>query len=149
MVANCLMGGHTRTTHSTGGWTLDRVEINAIPWNMAFVQKKPIALGRLDKFKYHFTYSTDVYVEVADDVEAGKALGVIEELTWLLTFACASHVVLFGHELPDGSGLGRRQSVVGTTLYFRPPIDIRDGGSVKHFVETTFPQYRALRSSRK
>lgn len=55
----------------------------------------------------------------------------------------------YGHDYLDGSNCGARNAALGTAEYFRPSIEIKDGETIKFFIEQTYPSYVNLEKTRK
>ena len=147
-VANCLMGGHS-ITQTADSWTRDTVEFSCAGQEFRFVQNAGVVGGQWQQLTGSFSETSEVLVYGVNAIEVTKSLEVIDRICWLLSLAGLSRVVRYGHDYPDGSSLGSRQSSSGTANYFRPTIDIRDGVAVKSFIEQVYPNYARLENVRK
>jgi hypothetical protein len=56
-------------------------------------------------------------------------------------------VVCYGHDYP-AEAPGERKSVVGTTRFFRPVFEIRDGAVIRDFINQTYQAYSQFERSR-
>ncbi|MBZ0257631.1 hypothetical protein K8I31_16310 [bacterium] len=147
-VANFLGGGHEITWYGEH-WIRDSLSFKCDGFTFMFIQKQEIVTGKLDDFKGFFTKSSEVLVKDVSKNDVEKVLKALSRICWLLSFAGLSQVLCYAHEYPDGSGCGKRISVVGQVSYFRPSIDIRNGEQTIKFIEKTYDGYKKLEKTRK
>lgn len=142
------MGGDDITRNGTD-WTRDLVTFNCGGFVLVFRQNQDVVTGSIDKFKGIFTKTSEVIVKDVKESEIKKVRETLDRICWLLSFAGLSRVICYGYEYPNSSGLAHFSSVVGTANYFRPSINIRDGITVKNFVEQAYDTYFRLEKIRK
>lgn len=147
-VANCLMGGDEITRDGTS-WTRDLVTFTCAGFQFTFRQAKNVVAGNIEELKGTFAETSEVVVKDVAESQVQKARETLEKICWLLSFAGMCRVICYGYEYPASSGHTHFSSVVGAANYFRPSIDIRNGRTVKEFVEQTYDQYFRLEKSRK
>ena len=145
-VANCLMAGDEITHNSDSSWTRDIVRFKCNKWEFKFRQHRNVVLGKTEHFKGAFWETSTVIVENVWPNQVGKVLETLESICWLLSFACQSEVLCYGHEFEATKHF---KSVSGSTNYFRPPIQINEGTAVKSFIEQTYPAFHKLNKKRK
>jgi len=147
-VANYLGGGHEITKYGNN-WIRDSLSFDCDGFTFQFIQNRDIISGKLDGFKGLFTRSSEVLIKNVKKNDVKKALKALDRICWLLSFASLSRVMCYGHEYPDGTGLGSFSSVIGESRYFRPSIDIRDGKQTIEFIEKSYSGYRQWEQVRK
>ena len=148
-VANCLMAGHTITNHSDTSWTRNTVIFKLGKNTFTFTQHDDIVKNRANKLIGMFAETSEVLIKNVSTDNVDDILEELDQVCWLLSFAGLSRVVRYGYDYPDGSTLGARNSAYGTADYFRPTIELKDGETVKAFIEQTYLNYVNLEKTRK
>lgn len=146
-VANCLIGGHT-ITQNANSWSRNIVKFECAGREFIFTQHENVVTN-YRQFKGQFCETSEVVVKNVQPDDVGKILEVLDRICWLLSFASLSSVICYGHDYPDGSAFGHRKSVIGIANFFRPTINIRDGGTIKSFVEQAYAGYTQNEKPRK
>ncbi|PPC95954.1 DUF3644 domain-containing protein [Methylotenera mobilis] len=147
-VANCLMAGHTITHHFDTSWSRNIVEFKCAEKTFIFTQHDYIVKNQQNKFIGTFAETSEVLVKDVSANEVNTTLEELDRICWLLSFAGISRVVRYGHDYPDGSNCGARNAAIGTAEYFRTSIEIKDGETIKFFIEQTYPSYVTLEKTR-
>lgn len=145
-VANCLMTGDEITHNHDGSWIRDVVCFKCNKWEFKFRQLPNIVRREIQPLKGTFCETSIVEVEGVSPNQVDKVLKTLESICWLLTFACQSRVLCYGHEIETTK---YHKSVSGSANYFRPPIEINDGAAVKYFIQQTYPAFQKLNKKRK
>jgi hypothetical protein len=136
-------------TMNGSSWTRDTVEFNCGDQIFVLKQKANVITGDFSEFRGRFCETSEILVrDVAPD-DVPRTLAAIDRICWLLSFAGLSRVLCYGHDYPDGSACGTRHTVMGVADFFRPTLEIRDGTTIKSFVEQTYPTFVRLEKSRK
>lgn len=137
-IANCLAGMEAN----------GRIEFKLAGKACRLEEKLQITGNNLRELQGGLHHTCDLVVlDVAPD-EVKSVLKAAEQFCWFMAFAGMSHVLLLGHNYPDGKFGGAQRSVSGVTRYFRPTIAIRHGPSVKKFIEQAFEGYRKVERKR-
>ena len=145
-VANCLMGGDEVTSNSNGSWIRDLINFNCNGRVFRFRQNPDVINKKYKPFEGAFYETTTVEVENVESYQRENILKEIDNICWLLSFACQARVICYGHDFLD---TGSRKAAFGKANLFRPPIEIADGTAVKNFIEQTYPAYAKLNKKRK
>jgi hypothetical protein len=145
-VANCLIAGDEFTHHPDGSMIRDVVRFKCNKWEFKFRQHPSVVRREFEQFKDNFCKTTTVEVENVSPNQIKSVLKTLENICSLLSFACQSEVVCYGHEFQE---TGHFESVSGTANSFRPPIEINNGVSIKHFIEQSYPAFHKLHNKRK
>jgi hypothetical protein len=143
------MAGEEITRHPDGSWTRDLVRFKCDRWEFLFRQRADVARGNTEALRGTFCETTTVEVQGVQPNQLESVLKALEAICWLLSFAGQSRVICYGHQFKRASTTGHFKPVVGVAIYFRPPIDIRDGAAVKTFVEQVYPSFCRLGGMRK
>jgi hypothetical protein len=147
-LANCLIGGHTFSSNGTS-CIRDTVEFKCAGRTFILTQKESVITGNTSEFRGRFCETSEILVENVQTSEVNEILGAIDRICWLLSFAGLSSVVRYGHVYPEGGPCQQLRTVMGTTEYFRPTLEIRDGTLIKSFIEQTYTNFVSLEQSRK
>lgn len=147
-VANCLVGGHSLTREGKHV-TRDTIEFVCDCKTLVLKQRCDVASGEFQGLKGTFANTTQILVPDVSTSEVAKILVIVHRVCWLLSLAALSRVVCYGHDYPDGSQNSSRHPVFGTAEFFRPTLEIRDGGLIKSYIEQTYPTFKRLENSRK
>ena len=147
-LANCLISGHTITSHGRSS-IRDTVEFDCGGQTFILKQKPHVVTGPMSDFIGRFCETTEILVHGVQPSEVQKTLQAIDRICWLLSFAGLSPVLCYEYGYPDGGLNQSRHTVRRTAEFFRPTLEIRDGASVKSFVEQTYPNFLRLEKSRK
>ena len=145
-VANCIMAGDEITHLPDGSWIRDVVSFKCNKWEFKFRQHRNVVQSEIEPLKGTFCETSTVEVEGVNPNQVDKVLKTLDDICWLLTFACQSRVLCYGYEFETTKHL---KSVFGSTNYFRPPIEIKDGAVIKDFIEQTYPVFHKLNKKRK
>lgn len=145
-VANCLIAGDEITHHPDGSWIRDVVRFKCNKWEFKFRQHRNVVQREIEPLKGTLCETSTVEVEGVSQNQVDKVLKTLENICWLLSFACQSNILCYGHEFKATKHF---KSVSGSTNYFRPPIEINDGTAVKSFIEQTYPIFHKLNKRRK
>lgn len=146
-VANCLIGGEGITDLGKGSSIRNTVTLTCEGRKFIVTQQKDVIKKPASYFTGHLSETTQILVPNVAKSAIPKVLTTIDRICWLLSFACQSKVVCYGHDYP-AEALGVRRSVMGTTRFFRPVFDIRDGAVIRKFIDQTYPAYTQLEKSR-
>lgn len=146
-VANCLIGGEGITDLGKGSLIRDTVTLTLGGRNFIIIQHKDVINKPVSYFTGHFSETTQILVPNVPEAAVADVLASIDKICWLLSFACQSKVVCYGHDYPAGVR-GVRKSVVGITRFFRPIFEVRDGAAIRDFIERTYPTYTQIETSR-
>ncbi len=148
-VANCLVNGDSLTRSATDNRVVrDTIEIVCDGKLIHIRQKSEIVhSSSFNEFKGKFLETTTIYIFSVSESEIDNALKIVYRLCWLLSFACLSRVVCYGYDYSDTKSV--RNSVFGTTEFFRPTLDIMNGEIIKKYLEQTYPIFKKLERSRK
>lgn len=147
-VANCLAGGHTLTREGEYV-TRDKIEISCDGKALTIKQRREVALAQYQSFLGFFAKTTEIIVPNVIDSDVKNTLAIVDRVCWLLSFAGLSRVVRYGESYPDGCKNSFQHTAFGTAEFFRPTLDIQDGGLIKSFIEQTYPTFKRLEKSRK
>lgn len=147
-IANCLIGGHLITKNGPS-WIRDTVEFDIANRTFILKQNASVITGKLAERHGRFIETSEVLVKDVSPNELQNILATIHRLCWLLSFAGLSRVVCYGYDYPNDGTHSVRQAVAGTAEYFRPTLEINDGGLIKSFIEQTYATFIRLESSRK
>jgi hypothetical protein len=147
-LANCLIGGHSLSSNGTS-CIRDTVEFKCAGRTFILTQKESVITGNTSEFEGRFCETSEILVENVQTSEVNETLEAIDRICWLLSFAGLSSVVRYGHVYPEGGPCQQLRTVMGTTEYFRPTLDIKNGELIKSFIEQTYPNFVNLESSRK
>ncbi|TDP73119.1 hypothetical protein [Roseateles toxinivorans] len=147
-VANCLIGGETITDLGKGSFIRDTVTFTCERRKFIVTQKPEVIKGPVSQLNGQFTATTQILVQGVAKSAVPKVLATIDRICWLLSFACQSKVVCYGHDYPADGKAGARKAVVGTTRVFRPVFEIRDAAVIREFIDQTYPVYTQLEQSR-
>ncbi|MDP8567350.1 hypothetical protein [Methylophilus aquaticus] len=147
-ISNCTVAGLDFT--KCGSTNLrDTIDFEISGRIFSLKQHPEIAKGNFNELKGKFFASSELTIK---DVSENDLVGVesdVHALCWLLSFATLSNVTFYSYAYPANLNTGRRWTTSGTLEFFRPTIEIRDGETVKSFIEHTFHNYKALENSRK
>lgn len=146
-VANCLIGGELITHLGKKSFIKDKVTFTCEGRNFVVTQSKDAIKKPVSNFTGRFSMTTQIQVPNVARSAVPKVLASIDRICWLLSFACQSKVVCYGYDYPDEAH-SVRKSVVGTTRFFRPVFEIRDGAVIRNFIDQTYPAYTKLEKSR-
>lgn len=146
-VANCLIGGEMITDLGKGSFIRDTVTLTCGGRKFIVTQQKEVIENPVSNFTGRFAMTTQILVPNVAKSAVPKVLASIDRICWLLSFACQSKVVCHGHDYP-AEALGARKAVVGTTRFFRPVFEIRDGAVIRDFIDQTYPAYTQLEKPR-
>jgi hypothetical protein len=146
-VANCLIHGEMMTDLGKGSVVRDTVTLTCEGRKFIVTQQKEVMENPVSHFAGRFSRTTQILVPNVARSDVSKALATIDRICWLLSFACQSKVVCYGHDYP-AEAPGARKAVVGTTRIFRPVFEIREGAAIRDFIDQTYPAYTRLEQSR-
>jgi hypothetical protein len=146
-VANCLIGGEMITDLGKGSFIRDTVTLTCGGRKFIVTQQKEVIENPVSNFTGRFSMTTQILVPNVAKSAVPKVLASIDRICWLLSFACQSKVVCHGHDYP-AEAPGARKAVVGTTRFFRPVFEIRDGAVIRDFIDQTYPAYTQLEKPR-
>ncbi len=146
-VANCLMHGETITDLGNGSFIRDTVTFTCEGRKFIVTQRPEVIKNSVSQFTGRFSTTTQIFVPKVAKSAAPEVLAAIDRICWLLSFACQSKVVCYGHDYP-AEVPGGKQAVVGTTRFFRPVFEIRDAAVITDFIDQTYPVYAQLEKSR-
>jgi hypothetical protein len=110
-------------------------------------QKPEVINNPVSQFTGRFSETTQILVPNVAKSDVPEVLACIDRICWLLSFACQSKVVCYGHDYPTEAPSARK-SVIGTTRFFRPVFEIRNGAVIRDFIDQTYPAYTQLEKSR-
>jgi len=147
-VANCFMAGES-VTRSSHGWVRDIVRFRCGRHVFEFRQNKLARSAQFADHKGALVDTSEVLVEGVSVKSLPTVRRMLDSICWLLSFAGLSRVVSYRYEFPRGSGFGESHSVVAQSNYFRPTLEIRDGATVRSFVEQTYRRFRTLQRRRR
>ncbi|MDA7930125.1 hypothetical protein N9B63_04740 [Akkermansiaceae bacterium] len=148
-VSNCIVKGEMVTHREDGSWTRDHIQLSLDGLTFDLYQKREVIAGKNSDLKHTWNHTTDIVARSIDDNQLEEVKSKILDICNLLSFASGSRIWPFGYDFPDGSGIGSRHSVSGTTEFFRPVLEITDGKAVRVFIEKTWTEYRKLKGRRK
>jgi hypothetical protein len=86
------------------------------------------------------------------DIEADALAGLLEcteMICELLSFCVTSKAGLWGYDFPAVNPSIVRYTMSGSIRTFRPPFDLRNGASIRGFLEMCYVNYRTLRGPRR
>lgn len=127
----------------------DRLPIFCGGFRIDLIQRKEVIEGRVDDLKNRFVESSTAQIYNVSPDKKDKAIKVVDRICWLLTFLSQSRVVRYADEYPLGSSNWSEQTVVGSTIYFRPVLDIMNGSETVNFIEQCYNSYARLEKPRK
>jgi len=107
-----------------------------------------VIFGNFSDLKHKWNPTTEIVVRCVSERTFEKAKKSVTDICNLLAFATGSRVSPYGYEFPDGSGNKSFHSVIGTTEYFRPVIEVVNGASVRQYVERLWSKYQSLKKKR-
>lgn len=90
----------------------------------------------------------EILVEKVGPLQVTATMEAIERICWLLAFATQSQVACYGHNYPDGTPHKLVKSIHRPGQEADHVIDPADGAAIRKFVDQTYPQYKALESTR-
>jgi hypothetical protein len=91
-------------------------------------------------------HTTDIFVRNVPTTRERAAVGVVNDLCWLLSLATVSQVRPFSYTFDRKMWA---QNTTGVTMRFRPAIETQDGAVVRRFIEGTWTNFRKLKRGRK
>lgn len=149
-VANCLIGGEMITDLGNGSFIRDTVTFTCEGRKFIVTQQPEVIKSKspVSQFAGRFSMTTQIKVPNVEQSDVPEVLASIDRICWLLSFACQSKVVCYGHDYPAGVHTARK-AVVGTTRFFRPIFEVRNGATIRDFIDQTYPAYTQLEKSRK
>lgn len=146
-VANCLIGGEEKTDLGKDSSICNTVTLTCEGRKFIVTQQREAIQKPASYFTGRLSETTQILVPNVANSDVPEVLKTIDRICWLLSFACQSKVVCYGHDYP-AEALGVRRSVVGTTRFFRPVFEIQDGAAIRKFIDQTYPAYTQLERSR-
>jgi hypothetical protein len=146
-VANCLIHGEMITDHGKGSFIRDTVTFTCQGRKFIVTQKPEVVKSPVSQITGRFSETTQILVPNVAKTAVSKVLASIDRICWLLSFACQSKVICYGHDYPTDAPSARK-SVIGTTQFFRPVFEINDGAVIRDFIDQTYPAYTKLEKSR-
>ena len=90
----------------------------------------------------------EILVENVGPQQVTATMEAIERICWLLAFATQSQVACYGHNYPDCTPHKLLNSIHRPGQEADHVIDPADGAAIRKFVDQTYPQYKALESTR-
>ncbi|MFZ6712003.1 hypothetical protein [Undibacterium sp. TC9W] len=144
-VANCLMMGEEISTYGERSYR-DKVIFNCNSFKLTFIQKPEIIENRID-FRDTCTVTTEVSVEFEDLQDVEKLGRTLDDICWLLSFACLSKIGCPSYEISNGHKTST--GIVGKANFFRPSLDIMQGKNIREFVDQVFDNYKFSVTTRK
>lgn len=136
------------TTREEGGWTRNHIQFNLGGQIFDLFQNREVVVGNLSDLKHKWNPTTEIVVRSVTPQDLKKTKSQITDICNLLAFVTGSRVWPYGYEYPDGSGAKSFQSVVGTTQYFRPVLEVVNGAKVRECIEGTWPTYQKIKKKR-
>lgn len=91
-------------------------------------------------------HTSTVLVRDVERHEVDAVLGMVDRICWLLSLACMSRVMRYGHDVDEKPA--NRRTVVGVARCFRPTFELADGAQVRTFVEQAYRGFERLEASR-
>ncbi|TCP18720.1 hypothetical protein [Simplicispira metamorpha] len=146
-IANCLIGGESITRHGEKS-ICDTVQFTCENRVFVLTQKADAIQKPRSYFEGSFSATTEILVPNVENADVELVLAIIDRICWLLSLACMSKVVCYGHDYPDGKN-STRKAVVGVTRSNRSTIQIQLGAKVREFVDQTYPAFALLEHRRK
>lgn len=146
-VANCLIYGESITDLGKRSFIRDTVTFNCQGRKFIVTQKPEVINNPVSQFTGRFSETTQILVPNVAKSDVPEVLASIDRICWLLSFACQSKVVCYGNDYPTEAPSAQK-SVIGTTRFFRPVFEIRDGAVIRDFIDQTYPTYTRLEKSR-
>jgi len=147
-VCNCPIKGENLTTLDTGGRTRNHIQFSLGGRTFDLFQERSVIVGSFSDLKHKFNPTTEIVVRSVSERTLEKAKESVTDICNLLAFATGSRVSPYGYEFPDGSGNKSFHSVIGTTEYFRPVLEVVNGASVRQYVEKLWSKYQSLKKKR-
>jgi hypothetical protein len=147
-VANCLVGGEFITNYDNL-FLRDTLKFQCGGRIFTLKQNRAVVENNWSELKGQFCETTEITVSGVKKDELENCLEAIDRICWLLSFAGLSKVMRYAYEYPDGTAKGMRQTVFGTTEFFRPTLDLRDGRLITEFIQQTYTNYVANEKQRR
>jgi hypothetical protein len=147
-IGNFLGSGHSFSQYGDKQLR-DTLNLSCGGFQIKLIQREQVVLGKIHDLVGSFVETTRAEVQGVSPTKKDRALKVLDNICWLLSFATQSSVVQYSYEYPSGSGASHSRSVIGMANHFRPVIEIRDGAETEKFIEACYEQYALLECSRK
>ena len=128
---------------------MNQIKLSFAGYDMMIVQHPETLSANPADFRGQAVDTTEVTIF---DIRLSNIEDVIEKLrglATLLSLITCSQVVLRGWECPGANPSAKRWSVTASTGYFRPMLQIRDGKTVREFLEQVWQSYFSLEQPRK
>jgi len=122
---NCFIGGEKLAPGVAGTWK-NQIEMSFAGYDMLIVQHPETLNANPADFRGQALDTTEVTI----DIRPSNIEDVVEKLrglATLLSLITCSQVVLRGWECPGANPSANYWSVIASTGYFRPMLQIRDG----------------------
>ena len=148
-IANCLIGCDEVTRTDDGGWIRNRMNLELGGFRLKLIQRKDVISGSPSKFQNQRVHTTDVIVSDVTESQIPPLEEVLKNLSWLLSLAGLSPVRYYGYEFPFGTGNGHTSAMHEGANWFLPIVPIRDGESVKEFLNQVYAPFCRLRKERR
>jgi hypothetical protein len=144
-LSNCLIGGELITeTGNRSVRNLIRLQLDGM--DLEIIQHPELiaeqGLRDIDGQKID---SIEILIRNLQQEDLSRVRELILDISWLLTFACASQVRKCGESF---NGDRNWNWFSGTARCHKPVIDIRNGKTVREFLEQTWNKYRNLKDER-
>jgi hypothetical protein len=96
----------------------------------------------------HMVHYTNLVIKDAEQKDLHAVMPQIDELCWLLSFACCSEIAAPIFLRESGEMLSGRSCHPGY-YYFRPVLDPSDGSALMRLIQMTWPAFQTLKVRRR
>ncbi len=134
--------GVERNHEPDGSWYLTIINLKLGKYRVSLEQDK-VVIDNKDRTS-GMKHTTVLRVEGVKTYSEGEK--VVYDICSLLSLASMSQVRAYHFEFKE---INRTVAVVGEAMNFRPLIEVRNGDTVKLYLESVWPTYRKLKRTRK
>jgi hypothetical protein len=136
MMVNCLLRS-------------ERTEVRMGGREVSIVQRSWVAGAKPARLRGLMVATGVAVVRDVAVEERGQAKGLLEGLSYLLSFAAGSQVAVYGWSHPGDPPLSEHRAVVARAGFSTPAFGLDDAGAYRAFLEAAWPGYQRLVEARK
>lgn len=145
-LTNCLVMGWEFTETETHN-VRNLIRLNLGGFDIELHQHSDV-ISHHGKYQGTQVASTSVWIRDLKKEDFEAAQRIVQDISEILSFACASPVRKYGYEYPEATPPSYYHATFGVARFFRPVIWSRSGDIVKEFIEKIWPKYHELRDKR-
>ncbi|RBP84250.1 hypothetical protein EBI01_05590 [Marinomonas rhizomae] len=139
-LSNFVVSGIEITETKTGGYVRNKISFSVAGLSIEIYQAPEFINAKKSDLKGQFVKSTKLVVKNIEEDDRERALGVVDRISVLLSFAICSEVSFYAWNI-EGNNRARTLNVRGKYHYFRPPLSCVDTSDIKHLIESCFDIY--------